>query len=122
MNDLFPIPNQLLAPGRRDPHVGSERGAVSDVRRAHARGEAHDHQDGVGAGVGEPDAVSELGHVGGHAGVEVGAGFGGHGAGRRGSGPGKDIHSGAGKSIHGGKLGVGRIVEGEKEERDRKST
>ena len=85
---MLPGAKQLLTASGRNPYIRVANRAVGNERSGEGAGESERKNDGVGAGVSEPNAVTKLIHIRGHARVEVGPGFASHGAGGHGrSGP-----------------------------------
>jgi hypothetical protein len=77
---MLPGTNQLLATSGRDPNIGVAEHVVGHEISCKANGEGEYDNQGVGTGVGEPNVITKILHVRGKARVQVGTGFGGHGA------------------------------------------
>ena len=71
---LLPAAHQGLTTSRGDPNVGVLYTAIRDERSRHSTCKRNHGNDGVGSWIGEPDVVTEFGHGGGHAGVDLSGG------------------------------------------------
>jgi hypothetical protein len=77
---MLPVTNQLLTTSGRDPNIGVAEHVVGHEVSREAKGEGHYDNQWVRAGVGKPYVFAKILHVRGKARVQVGTGFGGHGA------------------------------------------
>ncbi len=81
---MFPSTKQLLTASGRNPNIGVANRAVGNERAGEGACEAEGENNGVRAGIGEPNAAAKFLHVRWHSREEVGTGFAGHPAGGRG--------------------------------------